>query len=321
MKIAISTLFDCVIDCKGQKYEFAKNTSALELDLENNEEVFLLFYPTTCEKLIPYAKLLKNKNNKLFFDASHTSFWQDNLGNYQLNFLPFKLCEFSLKRIYKNVKNGHSTFVVLADKNFVCFDDGNNIFCETFDGELENYDFLTIFSNPSVSVKTDIAEHLFVFNSSKSKVEKFFGQVEMDGDTLCLTQEKNDFAKHAKRKEYKFENGEFVLVRNDLLYAASAPQTTKNPKIVPLAFFEAVHEKNFFLAKQYLTHNLKQQVSGEILQEYFGDFDNVKQYDFAGEQGCFVSLVKGEKSKIFCLKMQGDKIDEIEFYNINNKLT
>lgn len=316
MKIAISTLFDCVIDCKGQKYVSIKNTSILEIEMQNEEEVFLLFYPIKDVKLISYATLLKNENNKLNFDKSHLDYSVDNLGNYELNFLPFKLFEISLKKIYKNVQNGLNLFVVVADKNFVCFDDGEEVFFETFSGELKNHDFLTVSLNPSVMLKTDAGQQLFVFNVQKAKIDKFFGDIEIkENDIICVIDEKNDFAKHATKKEYKFENGEFVIVANELLYARSEPQKTIKPKIIPMAFFEAVKEKNFALAKEYLSPNLQSRVSNEILEEYFGEFDKIKPYNFQIDKGYFVSVVNGEKSKIFRIRIQDAKIDEIEFYN------
>lgn len=322
MKIGISTMFDCVIDCKGQKYTFFKNTSFLELEMQNQEEVFLLFYPINDDKLISYASVLKIENNTLNFDKAHLKYNIDNLGNYELIYLPFKLSLNALKKVYKNIKNDFNLFVVLADKNFVCFDDGEEMFFEEFIGELNHYEFLTISNNPSIMLKTDVGQHLFVLNIQKSKIEIFFGQIELkENGIICVTDEKNDFAKHALITEYKFENGELVTISNELLYARSEPQISTNAKIVPLAFFEAVKIKNFSLAKEYLTQNLARQVSKEILEGYFGELDKIKPYNFQVDKGYYISVISGEKSKIFRIKIQDAKIDEIELLTQDKKLT
>ena len=316
MKIAISTMFDCVIDCKGQKYTSLKNTSVLELEMQNEEEVFLLFYPINDAKLISYATTLKIENDKLNFDNSHLQYSVDNFGDYELVFLPFQLYDISLQKAYKNVQNGFNMFIVQSQKNFVCFDDGEEVFFEEFSGKLRNHEFSTISTNPSIMLKTDIGQQLFVFNAQKTKIEKFFGNIEIkEDDVICVIDEKNDFAKHATRKEYKFEQGEIVTISNELLYARSKPQKTTKPKIVPMAFFEAIKQKNFLLAKEYLSQNLSKQITPEVLEEYFGEFDKIKPYNFQIDKGYFVNIIKGEKSKIFRIRIQKSKIEEIEFYD------
>lgn len=315
MKIGIITQFDCVLDCNGSKYTMKKNISRIELEIFSDEECILLFYPTSDARLLSYTAQLKIENGKLLSACPHVKKVEDNLGDAELEFLPFRLFCAKIKKVFKGSFAGFDIKVFSADKNFVCFDDGTEVFFAEFDGKIKSCNFLTVSNFPAVFVKMHERSKLFVFRSENETIDSFDGQIEIDDDMLSVTDEKNDFAKHAKKTEYKYENGQLVTLSEELLYAGGKPQITSNAKIIPLAFFEAVSEKNFLLAKEYLSGDLASRVTMEMLEDYFGDFDKVRPYNFQADKGYFVSVVKGGKSKIFRIRIQNAKIDEIELYN------
>ena len=307
----MTTNFDCVLCCNNQNYTMIKNTSHITLEAENGEELFLLLYPNADKHYISYAAELKMENHKVITKCPYVEMVEDSEGNFELEFKPQELFHFAIQKIYKSTLGGYDLKIIEAPKNLVCFDDGSEVFLQEFEGNINSYKFVLLSSNPAILINQKQQQKLFILKHNK--VEEFTGQIELrEDDTFSVISEQHDYAKHAIKTEYKFENGELVTISSDLFYDGNGPQIAVNPNIIPLAFFEAVKAKNISLAKEYLSPRLKKGVSLEMLEEYFGSFEKVKPYNFQVEKGHFVSVTQKNKSKIFRIKMNDGKIDEIE---------
>ena len=314
MKIGIETLFDCLLEISANKFQMIKNSSRIELqEIKENEIVFLL-YPTTDYQLLSYAVKISVEGGNLTCCNPYVNITKIGADEYEIQLLPFATNGNFFNKISKANIAGYQVSIYQGEKNYVSVDDGTDIFFKAFDGKILKYDFFEKNASACVKVITEQQQLLFVYNSER---EDFFvcagQQILLDENQIKVIEESNDLAKHAKEKNYIIqEKGQVEFQHQELLLTKEKPQKAMHVKIVPYAFFEAIKAKNFLLAKEYLTTSLAQTVSMDMLEEYFGEFDEIRPYNFQKDRGYFINIVSGLSSKIFRIKIENSLIDEIE---------
>ena len=81
----------------------------------------------------------------------------------------------------------------------------------------------------------------------------------------------------------------------------------KNNKIIPFAFLQALKLDNFKLCSFYLSENLKEIASPEILKSFFKDFKKVEFLD-----DIYLLFYEDNTSLAFNFKVENSKIVKIE---------
>lgn len=308
MKIGVQVFFDCLLDVHGQKYLMHKGVERVELEVEQQEQVCLLFYPTERGQ-IAYTAILKEFEGKLLVSCPYASVLEVGTEQYELEFAPFEMNVFP-KKLSRAKQSGNDVWLVMGKQNYFCV--GNDeMFFHTFEGEVMEYDFLTVFNKPALKVTQKDQEQLFVFCAERQEFDSFAGQISV-GETIEVTTPCHDYAGQAHAKTFVYEGDQLVCQSDELLFLHQNPFVANNPQVIPFAFFEAIREQNFLLAKNYLSPALASKVSMEMLQEYFGEFNKIKPYNFFKDKGYYVCVVNKEKAKVFRIKMLGNKIDEME---------
>lgn len=314
MKIGITSLFDSVLDIGSDKFQMINSSSRVEIEIFEKQEIVLLVYPTEDLNLLSYAVTLVISENILQTKNQHINIKEVKVGEYEIELLPFELKTNSFHKISKANISGYEIRLHQGKNNYISVDDGTDIFFKEFFGKVLRYEFFEMSGKPASKITTEEEQILFIFDSEKEDFFVFKGQqIDINNNEFTLTYEFFDFAKHATEKKYIInEDGKVEMLEQELLYIKENPQKTRVASIIPYAFFEAIKAKNFLLAKEYLTPFLAQSVSMEMLEEYFGDFENIKPYNFQKDKGYFININNKNSSKIFRLKIENGLIAEIE---------
>lgn len=154
---------------------------------------------------------------------------------------------------------------------------------------------------------------LLVFCPVSSKFNFFTAsKISFGEEEITLIENQFNQSGHAKEILIKFDEEKGIVLTEELLYVENAPNVASAPAVLPLAFFDAVKQKDFDLAKYYLTEDLKRSVSSAVLEEYFGSFNEVVPYNFNVSKGYYAAIKSEGKTQIFCFKVLNGKIAEIE---------
>ena len=94
--------------------------------------------------------------------------------------------------------------------------------------------------------------------------------LEVQKDKIITFKKANDMLGHAFTKEYSFSPN--LGVETNLVYGENESVSIRKKEIVPYAFFDAVKNKNFDLARTYLTEELGTKLSDKHIEKFFGDF-------------------------------------------------
>lgn len=94
----------------------------------------------------------------------------------------------------------------------------------------------------------------------------------LESEKNKITTYKNayDVNHHGVVKEYNLENN--FSLKSDLVYNENQPFYIHQRELIPYAFFNAVKMKNFDLAREYLSNELKKKLKDTHLVKFFGSF-------------------------------------------------
>lgn len=314
MELKIKALFDCVLEVNMQNYEMLDNVSFVKIKMQDGEQVALKFYPTKKSNQIAYFAHIFF-NDELSVICPYVKIISISKDEAILDFLPFEIHQANFYKETKENLLGFELKCLFGEINYFCVNNKNVTYNCAFVGRILHHEFLIVFENPALKVKTEQEQWFFVFNKEKQKFDKFCGEVVIfDDGNFEITEKIGDFAKHALCQKYKYENGELICFSTELMFLNLSPKLTDKNKIIPFAFLQAVKVKNFMLAKGYLCEKLSSKVSGEMLNDYFGDFDKIEPYfsELKSNEE-YVCLILQNKGKIFKFKITEKKIEEIDY--------
>ena len=154
---------------------------------------------------------------------------------------------------------------------------------------------------------------LGAFHKSSKEFLTFVGNIEVSDASIKAVVTKNTLAGHGQIQEFAITQNSFEKISEEPVYLHRKPKTVP-PFLTHIAFFEAVREKDFFLAKTYLSDDLAKKLSSQHLQEFFGDFDAIKVLNVSGQTQ--IALCKNKSSNfaiasVFSLSISQNKIADI----------
>lgn len=239
-----------------------------------------------------------------------------NFQNYcllELNSLPQILSgEFFLS---KNIKNGVVSVVGIPYK-----------FNIEIDSKQYHFEISKILSNIKIleTKKLIILEseslekdYYVLFHKQEQKFYEFFGSVEISENNIKAVIDKNTLSKHGEVLEYNITENSCELVSKELVYLNEKPCLVP-PFLTHIAFFEAIQQKDFFLAKTFLSNELTEKLTAEHLSQFFGDFDSFRVINQKGEIKIALLVKIGENefnAKVFNLTFCKEKICDINEEN------
>lgn len=81
---------------------------------------------------------------------------------------------------------------------------------------------------------------------------------------------------------FEIKENSFEKISSEPIYLNGSPSRFA-PFLNHIAFFQAIKEKDYFLAKNLLSKNFSQNLSDESFERFFGDFDEVKPLVLNGQ--------------------------------------
>ena len=179
--------------------------------------------------------------------------------------------------------------------------------------DIKNIDFSEknnlIFMNATLNDN----DYTVVFHKKSGKFQEFIGNFTMSDNKITILKDKHTFFRHGELKTYEIQDNEIYLTLSEPVYLNGKPAQTA-PFLNHIAFFQAVKEKYYNLAKMLLSEKFAQQVSPKTFEHFFGNFDEIKPIVDCGESK--IALIKNlskthSTARIFKVQMLGPQIHDI----------
>lgn len=310
MKLVIVSEIDVILKIDNENYQLNENQEKLELDLEEENTVDFFVYPIK-EKSLPYAVKLEVKKDMLISLCQHIEIFQLAESVFEIRLKKFKLSSFNLKKVFSKNFSDYSLMVLQDESSLFVIKEKDEIFTFEIEKKFKEVAFDVKKNVPFFVASLGRGSFVCLFCPSTQKFFSFEAEsVVFKDDGMELIENLNSHAGHGKKVFIRLVE-ERVDIEEDLLYLNNQPQVLSNIKVVPFAFFESVKVKDFMLAKTYLSKNLRNVLTDEVLQAYFGDFVRAVPYNYSAKQGSFVALHTAKSCKIFSFMFENGKIDDI----------
>lgn len=119
--------------------------------------------------------------------------------------------------------------------------------------------------------------------------------LESDKNILYTYKDLQDNCHHGKTKEYSFDNS--FSIKENLVYNENEPFYVKQKEYVPYAFCDAILQKNYNLARTYLSNELASKLDDNHIKAFFGDF--ISTHPSLNNSKDDISLIYKNHNKFF----------------------
>ena len=153
---------------------------------------------------------------------------------------------------------------------------------------------------------------LLIFDSQNNLVlEQFFNEIEWQTDSFLIIEKLFDIHKHGVVKKFTVTENDLTLTQKYSVYLNQTPKPLMNKSCFKIAFFECLKAQNLKLAKTYLTQSLKEKITAEHIESYFGSFDKILDTHNLFENTITLLYASGT-AKTFKLEVIAGLIDNIK---------
>lgn len=278
--------------------------SSNPFSIVSNEDCYITFLPTDREKYLPLSVALNKAENSehllvVPFDT-HTEI------TFDPPTVPTKTsetCVLSKKfcGLYFTVHNSHKSFLNI---------DGLNFSHKSVVPTLSYLDFTTHDSVVVLTGKTETETYILIFNAKTKKVvlETLVSRVEHNKTGVSAVKFPPTLTGYGMVYQFEYSSkklSSYGVYKND------TPLVSTTPKLIPLAFIEAIKYGDYSLAKHYLDNSI---VSNEHLKSYFGD---IKKVCLNGLSKDINYTVLSDMFKNYTFSVENGKITEIEENPLN----
>ena len=297
MKILLYSKEKVQVETLGQKsfLSFSK-----PLELQKNQLVYIL--PCT-ENALPFC-FYAGQENKFVKHTMFNDFIFAEIISFPKVFEGKFFAAKSISGGSANVIGSPYKFNINLKKTTYTFDLPDN---------LEDINFFENKNAVVLSASLNNQNYVVVFHKASKKFKCFVGSVEVSENTIEAVIPKNTLAGHGVKVSVDLSKDSMQLVQSDGVYIGGCPKAVP-PFLVHIAFFEAVREKDVALAKTYVEETLAERLDEDTLEEFFGEFDQIKVLSQNNE--VLVALVKNKTNtwavgRLFQLKLSGGMILDI----------
>lgn len=321
----IKPSFDCLINYLGTQKSLIKNKT---YSFILKDKIALSFYPNNNEELnsLPFSCIIEpTSHNLLQTNRNNLTLTRFPNNNFLLEVNPFIFAQtpnsFGLKTKTIHIKNIPHTISWLANNNLNCRIENSNSYldfnnnCKVVEMDTKSSDGNILIYFRTQNLKYIVSHILYENNKYLLQEMQEVDLLEETENTITTYKNLHDFAKHGEITTYDF-NGTFSKTK-ELAYNNQTAKKTKIKEIVPFAFFEALKNKNFKLARSYLSNALSNKISNNHLKKFFGNFD--KPYQtlsptyYPEEIALIYNALPTKYAKIYNIKFNTEnKIENIE---------
>lgn len=313
MKILLSSKIENLVIFNAHQLHLNKTFSIIDLECST---IFRIYPIENDRDYIPYAINVEILENKVICNSNHVKII--NFPNYcEVEILPFKINnllpilvnqqtfevsnEMICVKIYQNAKNN----LVIKNKN-ITFNDQIDFAEET------NITLCNLYI--MITYKKENSYFLYLYSIAQNKkvyhCEIVQFELDKEKNRLTIVKNLNDSLSHAEIVQLNLSDN-FSYEIKGLTYLNENIQITC-PEI---AFFDCVKARNYKKAKELTTPALRSVLTGDILENYFKDFAQIKQseVDF-----CFyvIPFDKTKEAKKIEFEMQNNLINNLKIlYN------
>jgi len=156
-------------------------------------------------------------------------------------------------------------------------------------------------------------DYVVIFHKNSKTFYEFVGVFSLDNNIITLIKDKKTFARHGELLKFEISEKDISLTMSDPIYLNVKPSRIA-PFLNVIAFFQAVKEKDYFLAKSYLSQSFALRLSPEHFEEFFGEFDEIKPIKYLGQRKiALLQKVSSNHSiaRIFEVVSENDSIKDI----------
>jgi len=270
----------------------------------SSDDCYVTFLPTDREKYLPLSFALNKAENS--DNLSVIPFNTYTEITYDPPVVPTKSHETCILNkkfcgLYFTVHNSHKSFLNI---------DGLNFSHKSVVPTLSYLDFNTHDSIVVLTGKTDAETYILIFNAKTKKVilETLVSKVEHNKNGVSAVKFPPTITGYGTVYQFDYSSkklSSYGVYKND------TPVVSTTPKLIPLAFIEAIKYKDYSLAKHYLDNSI---VSNEHLKNYFGD---IKKVYLNGLDKEINYTIFSDTFKNYTFSVENDKIMEIEENPLN----
>jgi len=299
MKYFLYSKSACLADVNSKTCEVSNKSP---LVLSNGE--FVKIYPLENGKL-PFCFVVDNKimQNK-YIKATE-------FGEY--TFLEIQAPQIFSGEFFKTKTFNSYTASVIGKPFKFNIDNKDNHFSYNCKNDLTE---ITIFEQKSLIVLESLTsgqDYVVCFHKKEEKFYEFCGNVDMKDTKIVEVKDKNTQARHGELNEYSIETDNIKLISSEPIYLNKMPVIVP-PFLYHIAFFEAVREKDYYLAKTYLTEDFSEKLKPAHFEEFFGEFEQIKPIIENNQHK--IALIKkvnthSQKARVFTLTFVDNYISDI----------
>lgn len=303
IKISISSTFDCLV-CAQNDALLKANVSTLEVECQKNDHFFV--YPLG--EGISYVVNIVDGEIEKRREIEIVKYFDN---EYEIILKPYLILGFPSK--IENQKIGEYTLsLILSKPSLFCVKKADTYdFCK-IDEHFDSFEFLSFDNMPAILLKKNILQEMIIYQEGNQEFLKLKGEINIENGTLTVVSPLCDTSHRAKVMVYVQENLKLKKQSEELIYLDGRPVYPKQSALIPFAFFEAIKCKDYFFARTFLSDDLQKDIDENILEDYFGQFDKIKPYNYNRDKGYFVAISGKDKCQVYRLLVEKDKIVEIE---------
>lgn len=244
MKYYLKTTYPCIIKTDCQSTYLEENDT-----LEIEDEKHLFVYPENSYQTPFCVNLLFKQDSPLF---SFVKIGKE-------NFIILEKQNFVFINQKEKVAIDGKVCQVLVGKSYISFESENKIIKKLHNLQNTQYKLFKCGSFVCVQFKSDF----YAFDVFKEKLYHFYGeQISFEKDTLYIL-------KNSQKLKIKFEKELKIMQENN-------KKIDSECKILPqYQFLLSLKDKNFESCLDFFSSQMREKLSPEKLQEFFGNFQSV----------------------------------------------
>lgn len=260
------------------------------------------------QKILVYP-LSRNRNQFPFFIDLNISHSGKFYSHYSIDerelFLINSLSQVRNENIEK-IEIGNKTCLIKINEETISFE---------YDNIKKSLSLMQEFNSYSISKVDNFIlltligqnEEMWLYNISDNSLNHIFGnKIERIDNQIMVTYHSQGIYDNQIYKTYEIANNKLIEKKSSISHI-SPPVKIYSDKVIPIAFLEAVRDRDYYTAKTYLSQRLSESVTDEHLEKFFGNFDKIVPLSNSR-----YLIIRGDKFKVFRFVVVNNLIEDIE---------
>jgi len=315
--------FPVIIKANEQELGLIESSNdTLSIEANGNQDLLLSVFPVTdnTSPSIPYLVKIQIKDNIPTCSNPYVEITDYEHTHFEIKFNPMQVQIHKKAIMIDNIQLQDDIIVSIFDdgiynleintKNKLYkFPLSEKILDYKFDYYIENETSFLVLEGKNPQNKC----FLLVFSNFICNLEIVADFIEHTKTEITVLNYQNDIAKHGVVQKYKLDNSHFILSDEYTVFLDEKPHTPTDAKVVPWAFAEALNIGDTNLARTFLEKGLNNTLNDELLNTFFGDYNEIKWNRYLNEPDtlCFIYDGNPRKTKTYRFEIINNKISNI----------